>query len=568
MINRFKERFDGFTNTVLRFPLTMIFLVAWAIMNFVSLTSYDYIDYNEYAYAFLIGACSYVVLQVLYETFFKDRVTIRYAFMGLSVLFSIIYFSLVRSREPGVEFAIRTAIILFILLIAFLWIPTIKRKVSFNETFLVSFGAFFTVVLFAALLYLGIILIISTIDNLIVSVNGPYYEHVANVIILLYAPIHFLSLIPVYDEGEEKKPSKFLTNLISYVFIPISGIFTIILLLYIILNIRGDFWTDNILEPMLVSYSILVILIYILASQIDNIFSSLYRKIIPKVLIPIVLFQTISSLLKIGELGITLGRYYVIMFGVFAVIAGIIFSILPVKKNGIIAPILIGLSIISILPPVDAFTISRKSQIGRLERVLVDNEMLEGDILRADGSLLEQDKEVIRNSISYLENMDYIKDIVWLDEYYNYHNFEATFGFPRYDYVDHEKTFKSFRRSDSIIKVTGHDYIMEGSINYDNPSYEVGSFKKDNDEYYLYFSNEDGAIILYRDEIELIRFSINEIFYRFEKRDSDDYNLSNADASFSVENEEAILTIIAENVYLDMSDEYRDAYFYILIGIK
>nr|WP_238321825.1 DUF4153 domain-containing protein [Carnobacterium jeotgali] len=115
--------------------------------------------------------------------------------------------------------------------------------------------------------------------------------------------------------------------------IPLTAIFTVILLVYLLQNITGDFWTNNLLEPMLVSYSVTVILVYLLASNIETKSALLFRKIFPKVLVPIVLFQTISSVLKIQETGLTHGRYYVILFGLFAVIAGLIFSILPVKKK-------------------------------------------------------------------------------------------------------------------------------------------------------------------------------------------------------------------------------------------
>ena len=70
-------------------------------------------------------------------------------------------------------------------------------------------------------------------------------------------------------------------------------------------------------------------------------------------------------------MGVTHGRYYVILFGIFATIAGLIFSFLPIKKNGIIVAVLIVFSAISIIPPIDAFTVSRVNQINLLEKTLL-----------------------------------------------------------------------------------------------------------------------------------------------------------------------------------------------------
>ena len=88
-------------------------------------------------------------------------------------------------------------------------------------------------------------------------------------------------------------------------------------------------------------------------------------------LVPIVVFQIISSLLSLSDTGITHTRYYVILYGLFAAVSGILLSFLPVRKNGVIAALLIVFSIFSIVPPVDAFSISKSSQINLVEKVLL-----------------------------------------------------------------------------------------------------------------------------------------------------------------------------------------------------
>src|SRR5699024_12270878 len=135
--------------------------------------------------------------------------------------------------------------------------------------------------------------------------------------------------------------------LISYVIIPLSMVYTVILLIYVLLNITGDFWKDNLLDPMLISYAVIVILVFFLASSLDNALVTFFKNIFPKILIPIVLFQTIASFLKIEDTGVTYGRYYVIMFGLFALISGVVFSFFSMKKHGWIALSLIIFAIIS-----------------------------------------------------------------------------------------------------------------------------------------------------------------------------------------------------------------------------
>src|SRR5690606_20333630 len=236
----------------------------------------------------------------------------------------------------------KTGVAIFALVMAFIWVPSIKSKITFNESFMSVFKAFFITVLFSAVISIGLDAILLAVDQLLFSLNYKAYGHVLNIVFSLFAPTFFLSFTPPYpgkkdagrlggdkalQEGKVAKAvdtPKLLGILISYIIIPLTAVYTVILLAYVLLNIRGDFWTNNLLEPMLVSYAITVILVYILASSIENQFAVLFRKVFPKVLIPIVLLQTVASILRIGEMGITHGRYYVILFGIFAIIAGVI----------------------------------------------------------------------------------------------------------------------------------------------------------------------------------------------------------------------------------------------------
>ncbi len=75
------------------------------------------------------------------------------------------------------------------------------------------------------------------------------------------------------------KAPVFLETLLSYIIIPLTVIFTFILFIYIGLNIRGDFWTENLFEPMLVSYSIIGISVLLLSVSFENGFARQFHRI-------------------------------------------------------------------------------------------------------------------------------------------------------------------------------------------------------------------------------------------------------------------------------------------------
>jgi hypothetical protein len=589
---KLREKWQGLTDTVMRFPLTVILLIASIVTNFIAIESDYDITYTRLLITFLLGAALFVVLQLLYERFF-DNPVLRIIFMFVTIIFSSIYFMLIRNSEWEIEVTIRTIVLLFILVIAFLWIPSIGSKTSINESFMAAFKGFFTALFFDGVLFLGVVIIISATDLLIFDIYETAYIHSANIIFVLLAPIYFLTMVPNYprksdiaivEESQDNKydgeflrlttPAKFLETLISYVIIPITAVFTVILILYIIINIAGEFWSDNLMEPLLVSYSITVIVVYILASTIKNPFAKYFRMIFPKVLIPVVLFQTLSSILKIADVGITYGRYYVILFGVFATMAGVLFSFLPIRKNGIIAPILIILAVISIVPPVDAFTLSRATQISRLEKVLTSNNMLSEDTLTPNVNLSEEDQSDIVSSLDYLDRMNYTKDIDYLHSYYISFDFEKTFGFDRYKSVDNEyQSYYYGRNTNEPVPIAGNDYMIQ--LNVHNMT-EVGDnqFEVDGSLYSLSVDNtdNDNQIIRLEDAqgLELLRYEYNDLFTKFTGVDSGKEFMSTEEMTFRQENDKAAITMIANNISINEWSDGKDksAELIILIDIR
>lgn len=593
LLNNLSLQFIGLTNTIKRYPLTTIFLLAATITNGIAISSDRNLDIVYYMVSFLLGALLSVVFQMLYERFSTKAID-RMVYMVVATAAILVYYLLIQAQGFDKVVATRTFAFFFILLIAFLWIPSIKNKYSFNETFMASLKAFFVALIFSGVLYLGIIAIIFAVDFLIVSVDSDAYGHSANIVFILFAPLYLLSMIPIYpergdslsdgggaisedstaDEAIEKAvtASKFVENLISYIVIPLTAIFTIILFLYLVTNITGRFWTDNLLEGMLVAYSTTVIVVYLLASRLENKIALYFRKIFPKVLIPIVLFQTLSSIMKVSDTGITYGRYYVIIFGIFATTAGILFSFISVKKNGIIAPIMIALTLISIIPPVDAFTLSKVSQANRLKNVLIKNNMLEGDKLLPNPNVPEEDRQIIKSSLAYLASLDQIDAVNWLSDYSNSQNFEKVFGFPEYGHGGKIYTSIYLDLDRSIpIPIEGQDYFINLRLYNDSSTHEFGFTKGD----YNYkviadsLADEEGVIQLLLDDNSLIQFRIQDIFDRYIS-ESNDINeiMSLEKATFTTENENANLTIIAQNVFLSQWSDYKEQSVELIVLIK
>lgn len=591
MFQSVRLKFSGLIESLVRYPLTVAFLTATAILIAESIGGSR--DLIKFILSGAVGAVWCAAAQSAYERFFVG-VRWRILLYLMALLFSAaFYLSIWRLSENSAEIVARTAVAMFALLIAYIWIPVIKSSVSFSESFMAAFKALFQSVFFSGIIFLGSAAIIAAVDTLITPVDEKIYSYTANIVFVIIAPLFFLSLIPVFPgkedvlsgvKGDEKQREimrkrtscpKFLEVLLSYIIIPLVAVFSIILILYILLNIGGKFWTNNLLEPMLISYAITVIVITVLAGHLDNRFAALFRAIFPKVLIPIALFQVIATILMLGETGVTFARYYAILFGVFAVLPGMALSLHPVRRSGVIAVFLIVLSAISLIPPVDAFTVSRNSQISALEYVLRKNGMLRDDKIEPKENIPDSDKTRIISSIQYLSKMDDLARLKWLPAdfaVYDDSAFYSTFGFYQYISANPEQRYISVNYNlTNTISIEGFDALAQVDFPYPGMNETAKTFIIRDKTCRLQTEFDGGRYIISLKDaagLELCRFNTAEIFARYSSYTPTKNILTHEEASFISENDKAVLKIIVLNASFMNTADTNDQFVQMLVLIK
>lgn len=589
MLDKLKSGAIQFWRAVGRYPLTIAFLFL-AFINYTIIIQSNSSGPTTLFMTFLIGAAISAVGQQVYERFFSGK-QVQFIIYLISIGLTFTYYLLVHLPElASWELEVKTSVLVFALLLAFTWIPTIKNKrVQFHDAFLVAFRAFFTAILFTLVMILGLSAILLATDQLLFSVHYTVYEHVYSTLLILFSPLFFLSLIPQYPQddalvGEEKEERllkalempKLLMILLSYVIIPLIMIYTVILIIYISMNISGTFWQNDLLESMLISYSILTVFMMILVARIDHPLANFYRKVMPKVLIPIVLLQIIASVLKIGEVGLTHGRYYVILYGVFAILAGILLSIWSVKKNGWIAILLISFSVISILPPVDAFTVSKANHVHLLKTTLDENGMLQNGEIVPNSSVNEEDKIVITRTVRYLERMGYVMEVDWLpqqlvsfDGFQKVFGFNAVYGSEEDGGYDEGKFFSLKNEPNIVLDTTESDRLIPLFISYHQQQEDNVAipFEVAGEQYELDVENQENGVHLFiRDNQEnvLIESELAHIVDQLKSYSQQELALN--DATFVQENEHITMQIVVRS--FSVYDSSYDGDLYILVKMK
>lgn len=589
----FKGRMQSLTTAISRFPLTVLFLVLAAIINTLNIQT-ENVEYVEWMLACFMGALAAAVAQVSYEHFFREKEKMRYVLFVPAILFALLYYFMIdiESDMFSLKVVVRTVALVFALLMAFIWIPSIKSRLSFSDSFTAGFKSLFTTIMFSIVLGAGILSILSAVNVLLIDLDYRLFLHASNIVASLFAPILFLSYIPVYLPQSESSTEqinqsaevdeaisvpKTLEVLLTYIVIPLTMVFTIILALYILMNIGRDFWINNLLEPMLVSYAIVVILVMLFIGRLDNKMVVYFRLIFPKILFLIVLLQTVASVIQISEKGLTIGRYYVILFGVFAIVSSIIFSIWPKQKNGLVAVVLIVFSLVSITPPVDAFTVSKNGQIAFLEATLKNNEMLKGNELQPRSDLPENEQRKIVETVNDLEQNGNIKEVSFLpDGYQTSTDFESAFGFDPYNdgTIIEEYSYYYFEWTEETM-VNVSDYQQMIKVQFDtlnNSSNEtVQTIEIEGNTYQLETQEaEDDLILVLKDQEngEIIQTNVTKALEEIEP--SSDFN--QADLTFEqafIENENT--TAIVDTLVMQLNDNNDQGYsgeLFVFVSIK
>jgi len=563
---------------VSRYELTTVFLLLMAFFIADSIETDN--DNTKLIFAMVFGAFAGMMGNSIRERFIKNKFYFYLMDLVIVAITVLYYTSFNIFSEGNLILLVKTSVFSFAFFLIFMLAPVYKREFYFNKSFLIVFKSFFNSFLYALVMFLGMTLIYRALDLLLITIDEKVFMHTANIIFVLFMPLYFLSRIPEYKSVEIKtinediiKASKypdFLRVLLSYIIIPLSAVYTLILVIYILSNIGGDFFSNNLLEPLLVSYSIAVILIYLLSFDLDNKVVNLYKKIMPKLMIPIIICQIAASVLLIFDKGVTHGRYYVILFGITAMLSGIVMSFKTKKDNNYIGLLFIIAAIISVIPPIDAFLVSKNNQINNLREILVKNDMIKNDEIIKKDNISNEDKKKIILFSEYIYDMEYAKDVEFLPERFNYYSdFEKVFGFNQYDGVikDMENIF-AFYNMDELLDIEGYDYIIKININPENKDITIDDLNINGKK--LLLKVEDSSLNIYEDNKKIADFNLDNVIDKLSKTDISKEMLSKENAEFNIKAEDFNFKIILQEFNLNRSDGFENLYmsFYLFIDKK
>ena len=290
----------------------------------------------------------------------------------------------------------------------------------------------------------------------------------AVVIFLLLNATIILSKFPL-KYCEENLKIKWLTPfkfLFTRIIAPLFLIYGSILLLYIIKVVVLKTIPNNIITNLILWYGFLSVVVLFVSKTVEDKFIKIYDKVQPLILLILSGMMFYSIGIRISYYGITEGRYMVVIGGVFIVISMIYYLFFNKKTYITIPTTLLILTLISSVGPVSAYNISKIDQKNRLEKMLIEENLLVNGEIKPQKNVNPAKIKEIKDKLDYFTRKHSAKELAYLDEKFTTSeiNMKRVFGFRGDEFESLYGKNRFYANNKIEIDTTGYDRLLENIV--------------------------------------------------------------------------------------------------------
>ena len=290
----------------------------------------------------------------------------------------------------------------------------------------------------------------------------------AVVIFLLLNATIILSKFPL-KYCEENLKIKWLTPfkfLFTRIIAPLFLIYGSILLLYIIKVVVLKTIPNNIITNLILWYGLLSVVVLFISKTVEDKFIKIYDKVQPLILLILSGMMFYSIGIRISYYGITEGRYMVVIGGVFIVISMIYYLFFNKKTYITIPTTLLILTLISSVGPVSAYNISKIDQKNRLEKMLIEENLLVNGEIKPQKNINPAKIKEIKDKLDYFTRKHSAKELAYLDEKFTTSeiNMKRVFGFRGDEFESLYGKNRFYANNKIEIDTTGYDRLLENIV--------------------------------------------------------------------------------------------------------
>ncbi len=293
---------------------------------------------------------------------------------------------------------------------------------QFNKTL---FFRLLTAALFAAVLFVGLSIALAALDNLFgMEIPGKRYPELWIAITGIFGSLFFLSGIPKDLDALDAHGDypNGLRVFAQYILAPLVMVYLVILYAYIAKIIVQWNWPQGWVSRLILSFSATGIfalaLLYPIRERIENRWIKSAVRWFWIVIIPLVIVLVLAIWRRLSDYGFTESRYIGVALALWLAAMALYFNLSKTKGLKIIPASLCLLALAISFGPWGVFHVSEQSQVRRLRKLLVNNNRLVDNQVRAVGDTVRaDDARQISSIITYLhETHGYAQIQPWFGE--------------------------------------------------------------------------------------------------------------------------------------------------------
>ncbi|MGZ4086128.1 MAG: DUF4153 domain-containing protein, partial [Bacteroidia bacterium] len=380
--------FGAAWHTLKRFPMVLLCaLLGAGVSLYLVDISYDEKQDAAFLYHLLISASLGLTLFLSIELYNETKQTpsvfrIISNLVGLGLL--AIYYVCLPQRFEQIElyryFLFSIGLHLLVSFSAFIAQGSINGFWQFNKTI---FLRILLSALYTGVLYLGLVLAIAAVDHLFnVHINDKNYLRLWIILGCIFNTWFFLAGIPndLRLLNEETNYPKGLKAFTQFVLLPLVTIYLLILYAYLArIMITWELpkgWVSYLVIGFSVCGILSLLLIYPIRNDAGNGWIKIFTRWFYRAVYPLIVLLIISIYKRIHDYGITENRYYILVLAIWLAAVAAYFLFSRIKNIKVIPVSLCLIAFLSSFGPWSSFSVSKRSQLNRLEELLRANGIL------------------------------------------------------------------------------------------------------------------------------------------------------------------------------------------------
>lgn len=272
------------------------------------------------------------------------------------------------------------------------------------------FLRFLTAALYTSVLYGGLAIAMAALTKLFgVPIRGEHYAQLWITLAFVFNTWFFLGGVP-QDFAELETQTDYPTGLrvfTQYVLIPLVAVYVAILTVYLGKVVLTRQWPSGWIGYLVSSVAAVGMLAWLLVHPLEERAEYAWVKAYTRgfyiALMPAIVMLWMAIWKRVDQYGITERRYLLIVLSLWLGAAAVYYTFTRSRSIKLIPATLCAIALLTFVGPWNAYAVSRRNQLGRLQAALAHANLIrDGKLQRSTTSVSVEDRRAITATLTYL----------------------------------------------------------------------------------------------------------------------------------------------------------------------